>query len=158
MYYKEYEAQLAEQGHSYFNGAFRDKQGKPKCYNPVFEDLLVRRQHGVPLTTREDDMYGKMIMTLVKIVLNNVHFKHQEQSLRDECASFAYVDAMPLIEQYFKQGKGTAYSFAFRVIYTRMTRVLEDSNQRKDLLTNLIEKTLDGILDCGHKVETPVYA
>lgn len=157
MEFQSYQSQITQKGYTVNNGIFVDKQGKPKCFNPVFEDLLDRLHNGFPLTYREQELFGQLFVSLVKIVLNHFRFKKQEHEVKQECEDEAYSEAYPLVIKYFKKGKGTAYSFAFRVIYTQMIHVLERKNKRQEFLTNLIERYEDDRIDCGHKVETPVY-
>lgn len=157
MEYQEYSDQMAQQGYYLDGEIYRDKKGRPKCFNPVFQSLLERQQDGWPLSKREYEMYGCLFMTLVRIVLNNARFKYQDADIRDECALEAYSEAFPVIVRYFRREKGTAYAFCFRVIYTNMIHVLERKNARGELETNLIERYEDDRVDYGHKVEVPVY-
>lgn len=157
MEYQKYQEQIAQQGYRLTGDIYRDKKGFPKCYNPVFQRLLERQQNGDKLSPREYEMYGRLFMTLVRIVLNNARFKYQEQDVKDECALEAYSEVLPVVTRYFDGTKGTAYAYVFRVIYTNMIHVLERKNARADLATNLIERYEDEQVDCGHKVEVPVY-
>ena len=154
MLYPEYVKQLQEKGYRLDGDIYRDDKGCPKCYNDVLEDLVVRQQKGV-ISAREYDLYGRLLMTLVQIVLNNHKFKYQDVDIKDECRDEAYVDVLAGLVKYFDQGRGsTAYAYAFRICYTSMIHVLQRMNIRNDLHSNLIERMNDEILDCGHKVIT----
>lgn len=157
MEFSYYQNQMAQQGYRLQGDIYRDEKGKPKCFNPVFQRLLTRIKEGDILSRREYELYGRLFMTLVRIVLNNQKFKYQDEDIREECALEAYSEALPVLPKYYDPAKGTGYAYAFRVIYTNMIHVLERKNARGELETNLIERYEDDRLDCGHKVETPVY-
>lgn len=156
MNYESYERRIGEQGYHLDGDIYRDAKGYPKCYNGVFQELVERQKSGIPLSRREYEMYGMLLRTLVKIVLNNHKFKFREPELKDECALEAYCEVLPALPRYFNPEKGTAYAYAFRVVYTSMIHVLEANNVRNQLATNLIEKAEDDRVDTGHKVG-PVY-
>jgi len=154
MFYNDYISKIRSQGYTEDRGVFRDSKGAPKCFNYVLEELVLRQQSGV-LTAREYELYGKMLLTLVQIVLNNHRFKYQDPDIKEECRDEAYVDVLGGLVKYFDKSRGsTAYAYAFRICYTSMIHVLQRMNARNDLHSNLIERMNDEILDCGHKVIT----
>lgn len=160
MKYTQYMTEIENQGYKLSNNMFKDEKGAPKCYNPVFQDLVERIQDneknpnlGTRLTEREYNLYGFLIMSLVQIVLNNHHFKHQDPDIREECRTEAYCGLLDGLTKFFVRTKGsTAYSYAFRICYTSMIHVLERMDKRRDLDANLEEMYNDYCLDCGHKV------
>ncbi len=153
MKYTQYMQQISSQGYKLVNNMFRDEKGAPKCYNPVFQDLVERQQKNDKLSEREYNLYGYLVMTLVQIVLNNIKFKYQDPEIKEECRTEAYVGLLDGLTKYFNSKKGsTAYSYAFRICYTSMIHVLERMNKRRDLDANLEEMYNDYCLDCGHKV------
>ena len=154
MKYETYMDILDKAGYRLVGDIYRDKKGFPKCCNEVFQDLVVRQQRAV-IMPREYELYGRLVMTLVNIVLNNHKFKFQDPDIREECRTEAYCDILSGLPRYFDANKGsTAYAYGFRIAYTAMIHVLQRMNIRNELSTNLIERMEDAILDCGHKVVT----
>ena len=140
MQYKEYMDEIKAQGYRLVGNVFRDKKNMPKCYNNVLQKLLERQQDNDPLTEREYNLYGYLIMTLVQIVLNNRKFKFQEPDIREECRTEMYCGLIEAGPKYFDRTKGsTAYSYLFRIAYTQGIHVLEAKNKRKELDDILIE-------------------
>jgi hypothetical protein len=150
------------------DGLYRDRKGALKCCNEVLEDLLIRQQSG-PISYREQELYGALLMTLVKIILKNHVFRNQKPDVKAEC----YTDGLTNIIEKAKRGydpnKGRAYSYCYRLAYTAMIHVLEAKNDRMDLqmalaeadigdsLSNFSRKDSGEVLDFGHKVETREY-
>ena len=160
MFYNDYIASISAQGYRIdkTSGIFRDSKGAPKCFNGVFQELVMRQKNGV-LTSREYELYGQLVCTLVQIVLNNRKFKYQDPDIREECRTEAYCDILSGLVRHFDASRGsTAYAYAFRIAYTAGIHVLERLNMRRELDSNLIENTEDLILDCGHKVVTSEQA
>lgn len=154
MKYETYMDIMDKAGYRLVGDIYRDKKGFPKCCNEVFQDLVVRQQRGV-IMPREYELYGRLVMTLVNIVLNNRKFKFQDPDIREECRTEAYCDILSGLPRYFDATKGsTAYAYAFRIAYTAGIHVLERLNMRRELNSNLIENAEDLIPDCGHKVST----
>lgn len=157
MKYDEYMKQIDEKGYKLSKGIFRDSKNKPKCFNPVFQDLVIRQKNGDKLSEREYNLYGYLIMSLVQIVLNNAHFRYQEPDIKEECRTEAYCGVLEGLVPYFDENRGsTAYSYAFRICYTSMIHVLERMNQRNNLDLTIEELYNDYSLDCGHKVNTNI--
>ena len=157
MKYDEYMKQIDEKGYKLSRGIFRDSKNKPKCFNPVFQDLVIRQKNGEVLSEREYNLYGYLIMSLVQIVLNNAHFRYQEPDIKEECRTEAYCGVLEGLVTYFDEKRGsTAYSYAFRICYTSMIHVLERMNQRNNLDLTIEEMYNDYSLDCGHKVNTNI--
>lgn len=153
MKYTQYMTEIENQGYKLSNNIFRDGKGKPKCYNPVFQDLVERQQKNDKLSEREYNLYGYLVMTLVQIVLNNIKFKYQDPEIKEECRTEAYVGLLDGLTKYFNSKKGSsAYSYAFRICYTSMIHVLERMDKRNEIDNNLEEMYNDYCLDCGHKV------
>ena len=155
MKYDEYMAMLADQQYRYDGSVFRDAKGRPKCYNPVFQDIVcrIKRQGMIGISPQEYDLYGKLVFTLTQIVLNNQKFKYQDPDIREECRTEALCDLLPALPVNFDPSRGsTAYSYAFRICYTAGIHVLERKNRRNELVSNLIEKEKDLEVDCGHRV------
>lgn len=154
MKYKQYLEEIQNKGyHLDKHNIFRDEKGKPKCYNPVFQDLIERQQDNDKLSEREYNLYGQMIMSLVQIVLNNAHFKFQDPDIKEECKTEAYCCILDSLVKYFDRNRGsTGYSYAFRLCYTSMIHVLERMNQRNDINQKLEEAYYDMAENCGHKV------
>ena len=156
MFYQHYMDSIKAQGYHLDSKTeiFRDAKGAPKCFNGVFQDLVVR-QKNVVLSKREYELYGRLVMTLVQIVLNNRKFKFQDPDIREECRTEAYCDILSGLVDHFDALRGsTAYAYAFRIAYTAGIHVLERLNMRRELDSNLIENAEDLIPDCGHKVTT----
>lgn len=154
MKYETYMDILDKVGYRLVGDIYRDKKGFPKCCNEVFQDLVVRQKNGV-LSKREYELYGRLICTLVQIVLNNRKFKFQDPDIREECRTEAYCDILSGLVDHFDALRGsTAYAYAFRIAYTAGIHVLERLNMRRELDSNLIENAEDLIPDCGHKVTT----
>lgn len=142
MKYNDYIQQITKQGyHLDKNNIFRDKKGKPKCFNPVFQDLVIRQQDGEQLSYREENLFGQLIITLVQIISNNHHFILQDPDIKDECRTEAYVDILNGLVKYFDRNRGsTAYSYAFRLGYVAGIHVLERMNERKELIEKLTQE------------------
>lgn len=156
MFYNEYIGELKAHGYSLDKRTdiYRDEKGAPKCFNQVFQDLVLRQQKGT-LSPREYELYGRLVMTLVQIVMNNRKFKFQDPDIKDECRTEAYCDILSNLVSHFDSTRGsTAYAYAFRIAYTAGIHVLERLNMRRELDSNLIENAEDLIPDCGHKVTT----
>ena len=145
MFYKDYMNEIDEKGYKLVNNIFVVKKSlpkkQPKCYNPVFQKLVERIQDNkIPLSEREYNLYGQMIMTLVQIVINNHHFKFQEPEIKEECKTAAYCCMLDAGPKNFDRNRGSsAYSYYFRLAYTSMIHVLEDKNQRTELENSLHE-------------------
>lgn len=120
----------------------RDSKHHPRVDNDVYQELLMMKQNGVTLSREEDTLYGQCIMTLVEIILNGPKFKFQDETIKNECRTDAYVAICECVPRYFKNEMGTkAVSYAYRVGYTSMIHVLEAHNRRTDIMC--IENTLD---------------
>ena len=158
MKFQQYMKEIKAKGYTLGNdNIFRDNKKKPKCYNPVFQDLVIRQQDNDKLSEREYNLYGQLIMSLVQIVLNNVKFKFQEFDIREECRTEAYCGLLETLIGGFDRTRGsTAYSYAFRICYTNMIHVLERMNVRKDIAERLQEMYEDMQEDTGHKVNNNV--
>ena len=158
MHYKEYIEEITNKGYKLTGNVFRDKKHMPKCYNPVLQKLLERIQDNTePLTEREYNLYGYLVMSLVQIVLNNVKFKYQDPDIREECRTEMYCGILEAGPKYFDRTKGsTAYSYLFRVAYTQGIHVLEAKNQRTDI-ENTLREAYDDYLaleNAGKKICT----
>lgn len=142
MKYNYYMQEIEKQGYTLDNNnIFRDKKHKPKCFNPVFQDLVERQQDGDKLSYREEQLYGQMILTLVQIVSNNHHFIAQDPDIKDECRTEAYCDILSWLVKYFDRKRGsTAYSYAFRLAYVAGIHVLERMNKRNETIEKLHEE------------------
>lgn len=118
------------------------KKWNPTVPNSIFQPLLEKLQKDGKLAPRDENLYGQCILTLVEIVLNNVHFKYQREEVKDDCRGAALENLIVNLPKYFKPAKGsTAYSYAFRCAYTAMIKVLEGWNDRDKheiTVTNLI--------------------
>lgn len=115
----------------------RDRFGKPKCPNPIFQPLLEELQDNGKLDYRKETLYGQCFMSLIEIVLNNKHFKFQTTDIKEECRleALLVLEALP---KYFDRNKGsTVYSYAFRCMYTNMIHVLERHNEEKEMMEKL---------------------
>jgi hypothetical protein len=132
-------------------GILRNPKLRPRCPNELLEKV-VKKKLSTGLSAQEEQLYGNLLMTLARIVLNNAKFKHQEENLRMECFSEMML-AFEGAERCFDWGKGSKfYSYLFRCMYTQGIHVLESKNKRSDLQTNLISKMMDDRLDCGCRV------
>lgn len=132
-------------------GILRNPKLRPHCPNELLEKV-VRKKLSVGLSTEEDRLYGHLLMTLARIVLNNAKFKHQEENLRMECFS-EMMTVFDAVERCFDWSKGSKYySYLFNSMYHAGIHVLESKNKRNDLQTNLISKMMDDRLDCGCRV------
>lgn len=157
MKFQQYMKEINAQGYSLDKNIFRDRKHKPKCYNPVFQDLIIRQQEDNNLSSREYELYGQLIMSLVQIVLNNHKFKFQEADIREECRTEAYCGLLEsLITHYDKTKGSTAYAYAFRIAYTNMIHVLERMNNRKEIGEKLEEMYYDMQENTGHKVNNNI--
>lgn len=131
----------------------KGNKNRPICNNLIFQDLVVKKQETNNLSGKEDNLLGSCVMTLVKIVLNNVKFRFQKEELREEVVTEAYCDIFSAINKgNFNPAKGNAYSFFFRIAYTAGIHVLEKWNGIKKLEETFEEMYL--MDHCGRKVDT----
>lgn len=153
MYYKDYIKEINDKGYKLVHNIFVVQKAlpkkQPKCYNPVFQKLVERIQDNTePLTEREYNLYGQLVMTLVQIVLNNHHFKFQDPEIKDECRLEAYCCLLEAGPKNFDRNFGsTAYSYYFRLAYTSMIHVLESKNRRTEIENVLREAYDDYMLE-----------
>ena len=116
----------------------RDSQHHPRVDNDIYQELLLMKQNGDTLSYEEETLYGQCIMTLVEIILNGPKFKFQDETIKNECRTDAYVAICDCVPHYFKHDMGSkAVSYAYRVGYTSMIHVLEAHNMRADIMCRL---------------------
>lgn len=126
----------------------RDAKHHPRVDNDIYQELLMMKQNNVVMTHEEETLYGQCIMTLVEIILNGPKFKFQDENVKNECRTDAYVAICECVPYYFKNDMGSkAVSYAYRVGYTSMIHVLEAHNKRTDIMCR-IENIPDEI--CEH--------
>lgn len=129
----------------------RKPNGRPCCNNDLLE-AVVRKKLEEGLSAEEELLYGYLLMTLARIVINNKAIKYQEESLRMECFSEA-LTVMADVERNFKWDHGSKlYSYMFNAMYHACIHVLEQSNKRRALIEAIQEKRTDEYLDCGCKI------
>ena len=129
----------------------RKADGRPSCPNELLEKVVKHKQKN-GLNGSEENLYGWLIMTLARIVLNNVKFQHQEETLRMECFS-EMMTVINSVESNFDWSKGSKYySYLFNSMYHAGIHVLEGSNKRNAIATAIDEKMHDEYLDCGCRV------
>jgi hypothetical protein len=129
----------------------RKANGRPACPNALLE-AVVSKKLSSGLNAAEDTLYGQLIMTLARIVLNNKAMKHQEESLRMECFS-AMMEVIADVERNFDWNHGSKYySYLFNAMYHSGVHVLEGSNKRRALAEAMAESMADKYMDCGCRV------
>lgn len=132
-------------------GILRKPNGKPNCPNELLE-RIVRKKISQGLSPVEENLYGYLAMTLARIVLNNKAMKYQEESLRMECFS-EMMTVLSDVERNFDWDHGSKYySYLFNSMYHAGIHVLEQSNQRTELSTNLINERADSFVNCGCRI------
>ena len=129
----------------------RKANGRPACPNALLEAVVSKKLNS-GLNAAEDTLYGQLMFTLARIVLNNAKFKRQEDSVRAECFSEMML-AFEGAERCFDWSKGSKYySYLFRCMYTNGIHVLEAKNKRVELQERLTESMADKYMDCGCRV------
>ena len=132
-------------------GILRNGSGRPRCPNDLLESV-VKCKLGGSMDPETERLYGVLLMTLARIVLNNAKFKRQEDSVRAECFSEMML-AFEGAERCFDWSKGSKYySYLFRCMYTNGIHVLEAKNKRVELQERLTESMADKYMDCGCRV------
>lgn len=132
-------------------GILRNGSGRPRCPNDLLESV-VRKKLENNMDLPLERLYGVLLMTLARIVLNNAKFKRQEDSVRAECFSEMML-AFEAAERCFDWSKGSKYySYLFRCMYTNGIHVLEAKNKRVELQERLTESMADKYMDCGCRV------
>lgn len=121
----------------------RDNKYHPRVDNAVYQELVFMKQNGENMTGAEEALYGQCILTLVEIILNGPKFKFQDDDIKSECRTDAYIAICEGVPRYFKKDAGSkAVSYAYRVGYTAMIHVLEAHDRRADVM-NRIEEAYD---------------
>lgn len=132
-------------------GILRKPNGRPSCPNELLEKV-VRKKMSDGLTPAEENLYGYLVMTLARIVLNNKVMKHQEESLRMECFS-EMMTVINDVERNFDWGHGSKYySYLFNAMYHAGIRVLVQKNRRLAVAANFMKEEAEKYLYCGCRV------
>lgn len=166
--YQQYTNELASVRYSLRqDGVWIDRRGLPKCYNPVFQDLVTRQQDGEKLSYLENELYGQLLWSLAAIVIKNTKFRHQDPEIKFECKAEMVSNVLEKALRNYDPTKGAAYSYCYRLMYTAAVHVLEAMDDRRALdraLSGDIQvgdsgsdfRTRDSgdILDFGRKVNT----
>lgn len=114
------------------------KKWNPAAPNFILQPLVEKLQDEGKLDPKEETLYAQCILSLVEIVLNNKHFKFQNEEIKDECRGAGMECALLALPKNFDRNRGsTAYSYAFRCIYTAMIHVLEIWNNKKEYEVDL---------------------
>ena len=149
------------------DGVWIDRRGLPKCYNPVFQELVTRQQDGEKLSYLENELYGQMLWSLAAIVIKNTKFRHQDPEIKFECKSEMVSNVLEKALRNYDPTKGAAYSYCYRLMYTAAVHVLEAMDDRRaldralsgdiqvgDSGSNLLMKSDPDYVSCGRKVCT----
>ena len=115
---------------------------RPWCPNELFQPLFQKYQENEPMTCKEQYLFGLLINALANIVLNNKHFRYQEQHIKDECLS-EFSLAILEGKKHFNPTKGSAYAYCFRLAYVAGIHVLEKYNEMREkmVLESQLEDT-----------------
>lgn len=130
-------------------------KNRPICNNTVFQDLVIKKQEE-NIIGKEYELLGNCIMTLIRIVLNNVKFRYQPDNIREDIVTEAYVDIFTALQKKcFDPTKGNAYSYFFRLAYVSGIHVLEKYNKIRETEEKLVETFMEMyIVNDGRKIET----
>jgi len=117
----------------------KNNKNRPIANNEVFQDLSIKRQQG-NITYRENELLGNCVMTIVRICLNNGKFRYQDENIKNEIKTEAYMDIFNAIDSnLYNPSKGKAYSYFFRLAYVAGIHVLERYNKKAEFDLKLIE-------------------
>lgn len=166
--YEQYANELASVRYSLRqDGVWIDRRGLPKCYNPVFQELVTRQQDGEKLSYLENELYGQLLWSLAAIVIKNTKFRHQDPEIKFECKAEMVSNVLEKALRNYDPTKGAAYSYCYRLMYTAAVHVLEAMDDRRaldralsgdiqvgDSGSNLLMKSDPDYISCGRKVNT----
>lgn len=125
----------------------KGNKNRPICNNEIFQDLVIKTMNNV-ITSKEYELLGVFIQTLVRIVLNNKKFRFQSDTLRDDIVGSAYLDILSAINKHlYNPKKGNAYSYFFRLAYVAGIHVLLDENVQNSIKNTLSETFNELYLD-----------
>lgn len=149
---------MSENYENLFNGKYKicddniirkrvGKKWNPAAPNSVLQPLVEKLQDEGKLTPQEETLYGQCILSLVEIVTNNRHIKYQTDIIKDECRGEALECVLTALPKNFDRNRGsTAYSYAFRCIYTAMIHVLDRWNEKNEHEIRLDESILSNLV------------
>ena len=123
------------------------KKWNPSAPNFILQPLVEKLQDEGKLDPKEEKLYGQCIMSLIEIVINNQHFKYQDEDIKDECRGDGLECVLLALPKNFDRNRGsTAYSYAFRCIYTAMIHVLERWNDKKEYEVELDDRVITNLV------------
>ena len=145
--YQQYTNELASVRYSRRqDGVWIDRRGLPKCYNPVFQELVIRQQDGEKLSYLENELYGQMLWSLAAIVIKNTKFRHQDPEIKFECKAEMVSNVLEkALRNYILEAMDDRRA---------LDRALTGDIQVGDSGSNLLMKSDPDYISCGRKVNT----